>query len=44
MSKFELFVSLAQVPEGDPRLAAVSAGLAGELLSSAGGSYGRVLT
>ena len=30
MSKSELFVSLAQVPEGDPRLAAVSAVLAGK--------------
>ena len=30
MSKSELFVSLAQIPEGDPRLDAVSAVLAGK--------------
>jgi excisionase family DNA binding protein len=30
MSKSELFVSLAQIPEGDPRLDAISAVLAGK--------------
>ena len=44
MSKSELFVSLAQIPEGDPRLPAVSAGLADDLLAAAGVLQGRVMT